>query len=68
MHPEGNEDWFDVVPIQTTKKIKGVTTITSSLKNRTYDIRGDVPNPKINVLSWNISTIVPDTNIRGIKN
>lgn len=76
---EIEEDWFDVEPLQTTKKIKGthlihpkvhmgVNTVGSSLRNATHDIRGDIPNPKINVSPWNNSTIEPDTNIKGICN
>ena len=76
---EVEEDWFDVEPLQTTKKIKGthlihpkvhmgVNTVGSSLRNATHDIRGDIPNPKINVSPWNNSTIEPDTNIKGICN
>jgi len=74
-----NEDWFDTVPLQTTKKIAGdrllhpkvhmgVNTIGNSHRNGTHDLRGDIPNPKINVAPWNQSTIEPDTNIRGICN
>lgn len=73
------EEWFDVEPLLTTKKIKGnhllhpkvhmgVNTVSSSLRYGTHDIRGDIPNPKINVSPWNNSTIEPDTNIRGICN
>jgi hypothetical protein len=76
---EIEEDWFDVEPLQSTKKIKGthlihpkvhmgVNTVGSSLKNGTHDIRGDVPNPKINVSPWMNSTIEPDTNLKGICN
>lgn len=76
---EIEEDWFDVEPLLTTKKIKGthlihpkvhmgVNTVGSSLRNATHDIRGDIPNPKINVSPWMQSTIEPDTNIKGICN
>jgi|SRR5271154_4245946 len=73
------EDWFDVEPLLTTKKIKGthlihpkvhmgVNTVGSSLRNGTHDIRGDIANPKINVSPWNNSSIEPDTNLKGICN
>ena len=73
------EDWFDVEPLLTTKKIKGthlihpkvhmgVNTVSSSLRNGTHDLRGDIANPKINVSPWNNSTIEPDTNLKGICN
>lgn len=76
---EVEEDWFDVEPLLTTKKIKGthlihpkvhmgVNTVGSSLKNGSLDYRGDIPNPKIWVSPWNNSTIEPDTNIKGICN
>uniref|UniRef100_A0A6C0LR33 Minor capsid protein P11 C-terminal conserved region domain-containing protein n=1 Tax=viral metagenome TaxID=1070528 RepID=A0A6C0LR33_9ZZZZ len=76
---EVEEDWFDVEPLLTTKKIKGthlihpkvhmgVNTVGNSLKNGTHDIRGDIANPKINVSPWLQSSIEPDTNIKGICN
>ena len=76
---EVEEDWFDVEPLLTTKKIKGthlihpkvhmgVNTVGNSLRNGTHDIRGDIPNPKIQVSPWLNSTIEPDTNIKGICN
>lgn len=72
-------DWFDTQPLQTTKKIKGthlihpkvwhgVNTVGGSLRNASYDIRGNEPVPKINVSPWLNSTIDPDTNIMGICN
>ncbi|MEM0354180.1 MAG: hypothetical protein QXW79_01225 [Thermoplasmata archaeon] len=74
---EIDKDWFDIEPLQTTKKIKdthllhpkvhmGINTVGSSLKNGTHDLRGDIVNPKIPVSPWGNSTIEPDTNIRGI--
>jgi hypothetical protein len=76
---EINNDWFDVAPLQTTKKIKGthllhpkthfgVNTVGSSLRNALLDIRGNIPVPKINVGPWNQSTIEPDTNLMGLSN
>ncbi|XWV25243.1 hypothetical protein QJ856_gp0529 [Tupanvirus deep ocean] len=76
---EIEEDWFDVEPLQSTKKIKGthlihpkvhmgVNTVGSSLRNGTHDIRGDIPNPKINISPFLNSTIEPDTNIKGFCN
>jgi hypothetical protein len=76
---EIEDDWFDVEPLQSTKKIKGchlihpkfhmgVNTVGSSLRNATHDPRGDIPNPKINISPFNNSTIEPDTNIRGFCN
>ena len=76
---EIEQNWFDVEPLLTTKKIQGthllhpkvhmgVNTVGSSLRNGTHDLRGDIPNPKIFVSPWNNSTIEPDTNIKGICN
>lgn len=76
---EVEEDWFDVEPLLTTKKIKGthlihpkvhmgVNTVGSSLRYGTHDIRGDVACPKILVSPWLNSTIEPDTNLKGICN
>lgn len=31
---------------------QGINTIGSSLKNPTYDIRGNIPNPKFAVSPW----------------
>ena len=73
------DDWFDVAPLESVKKIRGthlihpkvhigVTTVGSSLRNATHDLRGNPPNPKINVSPWNNSTIEPDTNLRPISN
>lgn len=72
-------DWYDTVPLECTKKLSGtnlihpkthmgVNTVGSSMKNATHDIRGDVPNPKLYVSPWNISSIEPDTNIKGLCN
>lgn len=77
MLPQETEpDWFDTEPLQTTK-IKGnlihpkvhmgINTVGNSLRNATHDIRGDIPNPKIHVSPWNMSTIEPDTNLKGFN-
>lgn len=76
---ERRQDWFDTVPLRSTRRIRGthlahpkvhmgVNTIGSSLRNGSHDLRGDIPNPKINVSPFLISTIEPDTNIRGLCN
>lgn len=44
----------------------GVDTVLSSLRNPSYDLRGDIPNP-INVVSpWGNSTITPDLERRPL--
>lgn len=71
------EDWFDVVPLLSTKKIEGtglihpkmhmgINTIGSSHKYSSHDIRGDIPIPKQNIGPFRISTIEPDTNIKNL--
>ncbi len=72
---EIENDWFDTVPLQNTKKIKGTqfipktqigkNTVGSTHKNGSRDFRGDIPNPKTPVSPWMNSTIEPDTNIKG---
>jgi len=42
----------------------GVDTIGTTLKNATYDIRGNIPCPKFNVGPFNNSTVEPDINIK----
>ena len=77
MPQETENNWFDIEPLQNTKKIKGtqfihpkvhmgVDTVGGSLKNPSLDIRGDIPNPIMNVSPWNNSTIQPDTNLKGL--
>lgn len=76
---EVEEKWFDTQPLLCTKKIKGANlihpkvhmgqnTISSTLKNATLDIRGDIPNPKVGFYPWNNSTIEYDDNLRGFGN
>lgn len=72
---EENKKWFDTVPLQATKNVPGkkfidpklhfgVDTVGSSKRNGTHDIRGDIPNPKVE-FPFNNSTIDEDNNIRG---
>lgn len=76
---EINNNWFDIQPLQNTKKIKGThlinpkvhygnDTVGGSLRNACLDLRGNIPVPKINVSIWNNSTIEPDTNLMGFSN
>lgn len=72
---EVNKQWFEVMPepikvknrhlINITQPI-GINTIGTSLKNPSYDIRGDKPCPKFVVGPWLQSTIEPDTNTKGL--
>lgn len=45
----------------------GVYSVASSLRNATHDLRRDVPNPQMVVSPWNNSTIMPDTNNKGLN-
>lgn len=69
-----DDNWFDVDPLIIATKNEdrhliypkihmGVNTIGGSL-GRHYDIKGDIPNPKITVSPWTNSTIEPDYNTR----
>lgn len=72
---EQNNDWFDMVPETVSVKNRNLinishaipaSSINSSLRNATWDIRGDgIPNPKYVVSPWQQSTIEPDTNNKG---
>lgn len=72
------DDWFDIGPLQDTKKIKGsnlinpkhhmgINTIATSSKNMSRDIRGDIVTPKVNISPWMNSSIEPDPTLRGLK-
>jgi hypothetical protein len=64
MHPKDKEDWFNVEPLETIRHTHlihplvhlGVAGI-HPMRSRSYDIRGDIPNPKMKVSPWtNIET------------
>lgn len=38
----------------------GVNTVGQSLRNASWDLRSEVPNPQVQVSPWNVSTISPD--------
>lgn len=60
-------DWFDPVPEPISVKDKhlinihrAVGTNTKNTRGQTHDIRGDIPNPKIdNITPWNNTTKEP---------
>jgi hypothetical protein len=72
---EVNVDWFDK-DFNTIKNIdqdtlidisqysSGVDTVGQSLKNPSYDIRGNIPNPKNIISPFLNSSIEPDNNIK----
>ena len=50
--------------IDISKYCSGVDTVGQSLKNPSYDIRGNIPNPKMVVSPFLNSSYDPDTNIK----
>ena len=74
--PKKSEDWFETptvgVEIEDANLLAdalfrtGVNTVGSTRKNANYDIRGNVPNPKIVVSPWNNSSYDPDNNLQGL--
>jgi len=74
---EINDEWFQSdlsnLPnmnqeklIEISKDCIGINTVGNSMKNPSYDIRGNIPNPKINVGPFLNSSYDPDTNIRSL--
>jgi hypothetical protein len=45
----------------------GVNTVGQSLRNASWDLRSEVPNPQIQVSPWQISTIQPDLQRRPLE-
>lgn len=45
----------------------GVNTVGQSLRNASWDLRSEPPNPQVQVSPWQISTIEPDTNRRILE-
>jgi len=73
---EVHSEWFETdlsnVPevdqsnlIDVSKFCQGVDTVGQSLKNPSYDIRGNIPNPKIAVSPFLNSSYDADTNIKS---
>ena len=48
------------------RKFLGMYATASSLRNANHDIRRDIPNPQMTVSPWNNTTILPDTNSKGL--
>jgi len=51
--------------IEINKYCSGIDTVGQSLKNPSYDIRGNIPCPKIVVSPWMNSSIDVDNNIKS---
>ena len=45
----------------------GVNTVGQSLRNASWDLRSEPPNPQVAVSPWNISSIEPDVNRRVLE-
>ena len=75
---EVNKDWFEVMPealpiksrnlINVSRPI-GVNSIgATSKKNASWDLRGDIANPRMKVSVWNQSSITPNLLTKGLCN
>ena len=72
--PAQQTDWFEVhnnVNVKNSHLINvyrpvGANTVAGSLRNASWDFRGDIANPKYVVSPWMQSTISPDHNIKGL--
>jgi hypothetical protein len=74
--PKRSENWFETPSVGT--KIDdanlladaifktGVDTVGSTRKNPSYDIRGNIANPKFPISPWNNSSYEADNNLRGL--
>jgi hypothetical protein len=74
---EVNTEWFQTdisnaqnevdqgTLIDIAKFCQGVDTVGQSMKNPSYDIRGNIPCPKIVVSPFMNSSYDPDTNLRS---
>lgn len=45
----------------------GVNTVGQSLRNASWDLRSEVPNPQVQVSPWNVSTITSDLQRRPLE-
>lgn len=48
------------------RKFLGMYSVASTLRNATHDLRRDIPNPQMTVGPWNNTTILPDSNSKGL--
>lgn len=74
--PKKSENWFETPSVGTRIDDAnlladaifktGVDTIGSTRKNPSYDLRGNIANPKFPVSPWNNSSYEPDNNLRGL--
>jgi len=74
--PKKTENWFETPSIGTKVDDAnlladavfktGVDTIGSTRKNPSYDMRGNIPNPKFPISPWMNSSYEPDNNLRGL--
>lgn len=65
LNPIGTGDLESVNLLQAGHHT-GINTVSSSLRNASMDIRGDIPNPQVPVGPWNQTTIEPDVNRRPL--
>ena len=73
---ELNQNWFDKdfnkvkeidqdTLIDVSQYSSGMDTVGQTLKNPSYDIRGNIPNPKNIISPFLNSSIEPDNNIKS---
>ena len=73
--PKKNETWFETpsvgIKVDDANLLAdaifktGVDTVGSSRKNPSYDMRGNIANPKFPVSPWNNSSYEADNNLTG---
>jgi hypothetical protein len=66
LNPMGSGDLQNVNLLSAGHHV-GINTVSSSLRNASMDIRGDIPNPQVQVGPWNQTTIEPDVNRRPLE-
>lgn len=74
--PKKNESWFETptvgVKVDDANLLAdaifktGVDTVGSTRKNPSYDLRGNIANPKFPVSPWNNSSYEADNNLRNL--
>lgn len=74
--PKKNESWFETpsvgVKVDDANLLAdaifktGVDTVGSTRKNPSYDMRGNIANPKFPVSPWNNSSYEADNNLTGL--
>jgi hypothetical protein len=71
--PQDVQEWWEVhgdnkddLEKDGIYSVTGINTIGQSLKNPSWDIRGDIPQSKYNIGPWHNSSIEFDPNYSGL--